>query len=178
MPDEFKNQIVTGDARILAERIPDESIDLVFTDPIYSNIDDYRWLAETAGRVLKHNGNLLAYAAHPHQMKVGAEMLPYLQPRPILTTWMSPPYPRMWAYKMHVNYSFVLWFARNGGQPDQWIIGELGQAFQAKNFNHKWGKNFGAITYYVEKFTQPNDTVFDPFTGMQDARPQLHCLRD
>jgi len=53
MPMEYRNQIVTGDARVLAERIPDESIDLIFTDPVYQNIDDYRWLAETAARVLK-----------------------------------------------------------------------------------------------------------------------------
>ena len=35
MPEEYKNQIVTGDARELAKRIPDESIDLIFTDPPY-----------------------------------------------------------------------------------------------------------------------------------------------
>jgi DNA modification methylase len=35
MPDEYKNQIVTGDARVLAEKIPDESIDLFVADPPY-----------------------------------------------------------------------------------------------------------------------------------------------
>jgi len=45
--------IYTGDARILSEAIPDESVDLTFTDPVYDRIDDYRWLAETAARVLK-----------------------------------------------------------------------------------------------------------------------------
>ena len=35
MPDEYKNAIVTGDARELAKRIPDESIDLMVTDPPY-----------------------------------------------------------------------------------------------------------------------------------------------
>jgi len=53
MPKEYRNQIVTGDARELAKAIPDESIDLVFTDPVYDRIDDYRWLAETAARVLE-----------------------------------------------------------------------------------------------------------------------------
>jgi hypothetical protein len=62
MPDEFKNQIVTGDARALAERIPAESIDLIFTDPVYDRIDDYRWLAETAARVLKPFGMLCVWS--------------------------------------------------------------------------------------------------------------------
>jgi site-specific DNA-methyltransferase (adenine-specific) len=35
MPLEYRNQIVTGDARELAKRIPDESIDLMVTDPPY-----------------------------------------------------------------------------------------------------------------------------------------------
>jgi len=55
------NTIVTGDARQLAEAIPDESVDLVFTDPVYDRIDDYRWLAETAARVLKVDGHLLTW---------------------------------------------------------------------------------------------------------------------
>jgi len=53
--------IYTGDARLLAPAIPDESIDLIFTDPVYQNIDDYRWLAETAARVLKPNSACLTF---------------------------------------------------------------------------------------------------------------------
>lgn len=52
-PIEYRDQIVTGDARVLAERIPDVSVDLIFTDPVYDRIEDYAWLAETAARVLK-----------------------------------------------------------------------------------------------------------------------------
>jgi len=36
MPEEYKNAIITGDARELAKRIPDESIGLIFTDPPYN----------------------------------------------------------------------------------------------------------------------------------------------
>ena len=61
IPEEYRNQIVTGDARILAERIPDESIDLIFTDPVYDRIDDYKWLAETAARVLKPDSSALIW---------------------------------------------------------------------------------------------------------------------
>lgn len=56
------NTIVPGDARELAKAIPDESVDLIFTDPIYDRIDDYRWLAETAARVLRPDGALLCWS--------------------------------------------------------------------------------------------------------------------
>ena len=36
MPEEYKNQIVTGDARELAKRIPDESIGVILTSPPYN----------------------------------------------------------------------------------------------------------------------------------------------
>lgn len=53
--------IYVGDARLLCEEIPDESIDLIFTDPVYQNMDDYAWLAEMATRVLKPTGAMLAF---------------------------------------------------------------------------------------------------------------------
>ena len=78
MPDAYKDSIVTGDARELARAIPDESVDLIFTDPVYDRIEDYRWLAETAVRVLKPNSACLAFcgigylpATHQAMLKGG-----------------------------------------------------------------------------------------------------------
>jgi DNA modification methylase len=56
------NQIVTGDARSLAVSIPDESIDIIFTDPIYQNKDDYIWLGNLAMRILKNTGVMLCWS--------------------------------------------------------------------------------------------------------------------
>jgi len=41
MPDEYKNQIVTGDCVELMRELPDGSIDLVITSPPYDNLRDY-----------------------------------------------------------------------------------------------------------------------------------------
>jgi SAM-dependent methyltransferase len=56
------NEIVTGDARELAAGIPDESVDLIFTDPIYSEESLYTLLASVALRVLKPAGAVLCWA--------------------------------------------------------------------------------------------------------------------
>ena len=53
------NHIYTGDAKELTKDIPNESIDLIFTDPVYQNLDDYEWLAQEAARLLKPNSTLL-----------------------------------------------------------------------------------------------------------------------
>jgi len=43
IPEEYRNQIVTGDARELTKRIPDESIDLIIADPPYFRIANEEW---------------------------------------------------------------------------------------------------------------------------------------
>lgn len=78
IPPEYLNQIVTGDARELAKRIPDESVDLVFTDPPwgidfkYSNgydddSDNYSalvlWIIDQTMRILKPGGFAFVYQA-------------------------------------------------------------------------------------------------------------------
>jgi DNA modification methylase len=166
MPLEYRNQIITGDARELARRIPNESVDLIFTDPVYWQIEDYAWLAETAARVLKPGASVIAYAGHMMQIEAAVAMYGKgLQAQPILTAWMSPPHFQIWKLKLLANYSFVLWFSHGTPKPSRWISGELGQSFQDKNFGHKWGKNFGSVSYYINTFIEPGALVLDPFTG-------------
>ena len=68
--DDFKNsqqegiQLYQGDFREVGQQIPDQSIDLIFTDPPYmdeDSLDLYRGLAELGNRVLKDGGSCLCY---------------------------------------------------------------------------------------------------------------------
>jgi len=56
--------IITGDAKELAPAIPDESVDLIFTDPPYPHefLPLYSLLSSVANRVLKDGKLSLAYA--------------------------------------------------------------------------------------------------------------------
>ena len=71
IPPEYLNQIVTGDARELAKRIPDESVDLVLTDPPFGIGFDYgngykddpkdyealvKWIVKESNRIIKPGG--------------------------------------------------------------------------------------------------------------------------
>ena len=68
------NSIYTGDARELALALPDESVDLIFTDPVYDRIDDYRWLAQTAERVLKPGGSVIAQVGTTYRYEAETAM--------------------------------------------------------------------------------------------------------
>lgn len=60
------NSIVTGDARELAAGIPDESVDLIFTDPPYPRqYEQVYWdMGQYAPRVLKPGGSLITLCGH------------------------------------------------------------------------------------------------------------------
>lgn len=54
------NDIYNVNAIDAMATLPDMSVDLILCDPIYENIDDYRWLSQEAARVLKPTGAVLA----------------------------------------------------------------------------------------------------------------------
>lgn len=165
IPPDLLNTITTGDARELAARIPDASVDLIFTDPVYWQIEDYGWLSETAARVLKDGGSCLAYCGNVQQVQAGAAMLPYLTPRPVLSAFMCPPYPRLFDAMCHVNTMPLLWFTKGRGKPRQWVTLQYSSSYHHKNHGHQWGKNFAACLHWLHHFARPCDIVFEPFTG-------------
>jgi DNA modification methylase len=157
------NQIVTGDARELAKEIPDNSIDLIFCDPVYANVDDYRWLGETAMRVLKPNSVCLAWCSKAAVCQLAMEesglnyhwTLNYtVQAKPTLLfhyglfTWTTP----------------CLYFAKGHRKASPPIPDTFISQKQPDN-GFKWNKNIAVINRWMASFSKPGDTVFDPFAG-------------
>jgi hypothetical protein len=160
------DSIITGDARQLAQAIPDASVDLIFTDPVYWQIEDYAWLAETAARVLKASGHVLAYCGNVQQVRAGAAMLREgLQDRPVLGHFLMPPYSRLFDAQCHVNYMPLLWFSKPKAQPLRWLVVSPTSSYHGKSWAHEWGKNASATAHFMERFTDAGDVVIDPFAG-------------
>ena len=58
------NKITIGDAKQLTQAlIPKRSIDFFITDPVYSEFEDYRWLAKEAKRILKPDSSVIAFCS-------------------------------------------------------------------------------------------------------------------
>lgn len=164
MPLEYRNQIVTGDSRELAKRIPDESIDLVFCDPVYDRIDDYRWLAETAGRVLKPDSAALVWASNVKQYEVHHCMSKYLTfVLPLIYVVVANTY-RMIGYNAFLWSKVCLWFAKGNGYPHSRIVDTVISHNSTAN-GHKWNKNPEAFVNWMRCFTDADAIVYDPFTG-------------
>ena len=167
IPLEYRNQIVTGDARVLAERLPDASVDLIFTDPVYDRIGDYAWLAETAARVLRPGGAICAFAGIGYLGKT-AIALDYGDVR---YRWTVPIYQP--TISRRADVFFGLWYplviafngkARTHFTPRDLHVSRRTQALPANHTFH-WTKDPDVISYYIEAFTQSGAVTLDPFTG-------------
>lgn len=164
--DTPENGIYTGDARDLAKAIPDESVDLIFTDPVYDQIDDYRWLAETGARVLKDDRACLVFYAPSRLPDVIDAMLSSLRWRHQIALYMPGLNMRMAACQLFRQWRGCFVFGK--GTPkvrrhvrDYAIDGN--PAFMAAV--HTWSKNPNVLIDYVDAFTFLDGVTLDPFTG-------------
>lgn len=167
IPLKYRNRIVTGDARILSESIPDESIDLIFTDPVYQNIDDYRWLAETAARVLKPNGMLLTFFGIGFLPETLAALSEHLVYRWELGAFQPNGPSRRGAYRGFSKWLACLWFDKDGQSktPNHWPDMVYSIGFRTRFGTHKWRKNPSVFLSWLKGFSGPGSIILDPFTG-------------
>jgi hypothetical protein len=157
------NTIITGDARELAKAIPDESVDLVFTDPIYSNIDDYRWLAETAARVLKPDSACLVWFDEPNFDAIYRSMTPILSFAAFMH-WQR--YGHLAPSRSGITViSPCLWLEVGKSKTYKRIANWCGVPNGLGVSNFHWSKPMILLRKWVDAFTLDGSTVFDPFTG-------------
>jgi len=154
------------DAKDATRDIPDESVDLIFTDPVYQNIQDYEWLAQTAARILKPNKPLFCFCSNVKQYDVQPVMKKYLTfEMPFIYTVVAK------SYSLHRYHTFVwttpcLLFSKGHALPHHWLPDTfISTKPRSKDNSHKWNKNVEVYVKWIEAFTQPGDIVFDPFCG-------------
>jgi DNA modification methylase len=161
-PIEYRNAIVTGDARTLAERIPDESVDLIFTDPVYERIEDYIWLAKVSNRILRPGAALLTFCG------IGwlEETMAALRIGGRRVTWTLPVYQPGQTQRIHpkcFNHWYALLWA--GGQPLNTFVDVQVSLMASLNGSHKWRKNPLTLGKYLSAFTERGAVVADFFAG-------------
>ena len=166
MPLAYRDNIVAGDSRILAEAMPDESVDLIFTDPPYPRefLPLYGWLSETAARVLRPGGYCFAYGACEHL----PETLRQMETGRLAYFWTDAlmhhgSVPRMWHKHPMSGYKPVLVFTKGSPARAPWRstlhVGSMDKRF------HEWGQGSGYALKTIDMLTQLAEVVWDPFCG-------------
>lgn len=161
------NTIVTGDARELSKAIPDESVDLIFTDPVYDRIEDYTWLAETAKRVLKPGGSCLVWSngkwhkENTDWLESGGLIYRY-DFGCVISTGSAP-----MNGKIISKTNRIIWLDKTGKtKMDGYLAdGYLSVTRARLNSEYQWTKNPIFSKQAIEAFCVENDIIFDPFCG-------------
>jgi tRNA1(Val) A37 N6-methylase TrmN6 len=164
VPEHYRNEVVTGDARLLAEALPDESVDLIFTDPPYPRefLHLYGDLAEMAARVLKPGGSVFALAGHYYL----PEIIAALQ-RSLDYHWLCAVYQptvthsyRCFPKRLDVYWKPLLWFTK-GRYTGPFLMDGVNSSAPDKRF-HEWGQDARWARQFLERLC---GVVLDPFTG-------------
>jgi len=167
------NEIQHGDARELAKSIPDESIDMIFTDPLYDRMDDYKWLAQTAVRVLKPKAAALVFCG----IGFAPETMDALREGGLRYRWELS-LLQMFRSGAHAPCGFsqftkCLWFDVQGeSKPNRQVPDvrswQPAPEWFAKIYDpakKRWFQDPNFVSYYMTAFTNEGDTVADFFSG-------------
>lgn len=154
-----------GDFRRVLD-LPDESVDLVFTDPPYPAEYLPLWadLALWAQRVLRPGGLLVAYSGQMYlpdvMLSLGSE-LDYVWCGSLVT-----PGQHNQVHARHVRSGSkpLLFYAKTPYQPGPWIEDTYISEGRTKD-DHDWQQSVGAARFYIERLTAPGAVVVDPFLG-------------
>ena len=158
------NEIICGDAKEVCKDIPDESVDMVFCDPVYQNMEDYAWLAEEAQRVLKPTKALLAFCSTTKIRQTQESMDPFLHFNLMIYFVVKAKISFLNAYKSFSWTTPVVVYSKEKLKTRAWYIDTFISTSRPSG-SHKWNKNFAVLRYYIDRFTWPGDVVWDPFTG-------------
>lgn len=168
--DKYINKIVYGDCKKVMKRFPDESIDLIITDPPYLKefLYTYEYLANECPRIMKRGASLLTILGHyaiPQVIKYFENKLKY---RWLLCmNQFDGTHSRM-AMGIEVMWKPVLWFVKDAYPQGRGFLRDgikiSGTEGQTKKL-HKWQQDSSFYNYYIQKLSQENNIILDPYCG-------------
>lgn len=155
-----------GDFREIGDKIPDGSVDLIFTDPPYDRkaIELYDGLGEFAARVLRPGGSLIAYVGHIQLPDALSDLSQHLRYWWTCGCFHSEAKARMTEYGIVAGWKPIVWFVKETRGDKQTFITDVVTGAREKS-HHDWQQAVSEARYFIDLLTQPDDLVVDPFCG-------------
>jgi 16S rRNA G966 N2-methylase RsmD len=156
-----------GDFRKIGDKIPDASVDLIFTDPPYDRkaIELYDGLGEFAARVLRPGGSLIAYIGQIQLPDAVADLSKHLRYWWTCSCYHSgPSLLRMNEYGIVNGWKPMLWFVKETRGDKTTFINDVATGTREKS-HHEWQQSEAEARYFIELLTEPDGFVVDPFCG-------------
>jgi hypothetical protein len=146
--------------------LPDNSIDMIFTDPPYHDeyLDCYNKLATLAHQVLKPGGMMMTYCGKmflPQIHIILGEQLEYIWEFSVFQ-----PFSKSKINKHHIfeNWRPILCYRKFGETDTREWVQDVVRGRREKEF-HEWQQDEDAPRQYIAAYTLPGQVVLDPFVG-------------
>lgn len=160
------SRIHVGDFRQLADKIPDGSLSLIFTDPPY-DLGASKMLAELgsfAATKLADGGSLLSYVGQtqiPAALDAFRLHLKYFWTIACVHAGNST---IMREHGIKVGWKAVLWFVKGTRDNNSVFVSDVMSGGQEKS-HHDWQQAQSEAEYWIEKLCPKDGVVCDPFLG-------------
>jgi ParB-like chromosome segregation protein Spo0J len=165
-------QLYTGDFRKVLASLPPESVDAIITDPPYplEYIPLFEPLAEHAARLLKPHGVLVVMVAHLHLPDYINALDKHLHYRWVCAYIMDGPKASVSVSRVAAAWKPLLVYVRRDARdlrfiPSDVFYGANKTEDGLEKTHHHWQQSLQGFMDIVQRFTEPGDTVLDPFLG-------------
>lgn len=164
LPDRIK--YFNADFREGLEGFPNDSVDLIFTDPPYDadSIHLYGDLAAHASRVLKPGGSLIAYAGHYAIADILPLMSAHLRFWWVIAVKHHSSFSSLTGKKVYVCWKPLLWFVKGTNGADEFAY-DLVDSDPPDKSAHEWAQSLKEAEYYIKHLTPEGGLILDPFAG-------------
>jgi len=165
--------IYNEDSLIGMKRLPNDSIDMMLTDPPYAEKYQSLWypLGIESKRLLKIGGSFISLCGHyqlPFVLNVLSKSLRYWWICGMEHTGNLKRLPGKW---VAIRWKPAVWFVKERRRLndcncpiDLYSGGTIRKAQNAK-VAHIWGQPLDWFEHYIERLTKKGDIVLDPFIG-------------
>ena len=162
LPGIYVEDFFTG-----ANRIADESVDLVFTDPPYDkeSVDLYRKAAKVAARILKPGGSFVAYSGQKYLPEVYG-----LINHPALRYWWTFAGVHAGGSQMlqrlgiRCGWKPIVWYVKGTRGDVSAVLSDVVTGAREKS-HHEWQQAVQEAEHFIGKLTFPGGLVVDFFLG-------------
>lgn len=158
-------RLLTGDFIEALLDQPDESVDVIITDPPYGQefLPEYSRLSGLAARILRPGGSCLVMTGQAHLEEVLtrlSESLRYQWTCAYVTPGQST---QVFGRFVKCNWKPVVWLTKGAYAGEQ--IADVFRSEENDKAHHEWGQSVGGMKQIVEAFTVTGELVCDPFCG-------------
>lgn len=167
MPEDMC-RLYNADIRLGLPMIPDESVDCIITDPPYpaEYIPLYGALSSVAARVLKPGGSLIVMCGQSYLPEVISKITSAMKYH-WTCAYLTPggQSPQLFHKCVNTFWKPLIWLTK-GDYIGNWV-GDVLKSPPNDNDKqyHVWGQSFYGTRDIVERFTNPDDLILDPFLG-------------